>query len=161
MLIPITITSSSLSNPKLPSGLAKISHSEVVLVELQGSLEVECNQPSERDGKLVGKLKIDDLTGKPSLLIGHHLLEGTIASLPKPFAVILRTEGLGNEGLELEDDAMVLDSLTTTGPGPGGHPTTDIGDSTSSSWSVVGIVKKKIVFSKRPMPVMGKQSLVI
>ena len=62
MLIPITITSSSQSNPKLPSGLAKISHNEVVLVELQGSLEVECNQPSERDGKLVGKLKIDDLT---------------------------------------------------------------------------------------------------
>lgn len=61
MLIPITITSSP-SNPKLPSGLAKISHNEVVLVELQGSLEVECNQPSERDGKLVGKLKIDDLT---------------------------------------------------------------------------------------------------
>lgn len=64
MLIPITITSSP-SNPKLPSGLAKISHNEVVLVELQGSLEVECNQPSERDGKLVGKLKIDDLTVKP------------------------------------------------------------------------------------------------
>jgi chromosome transmission fidelity protein 8 len=62
MLIPITIISSSLSNPKLPPGLAKISNSEVVLVELQGSLEVECNQPSERDGKLVGKLKIDDLT---------------------------------------------------------------------------------------------------
>ena len=64
MLIPITITSSP-SNPKLPSGLAKISHNEVVLVELQGSLEVECNQPSERDGKLVGKLKIDDLTVNP------------------------------------------------------------------------------------------------
>jgi len=55
---------------------------------------------------------------------------------------------LGNEGPELEDDAMVLDAPTT------------IGDSSSSSWSVVGIVKKKIVFSKRPMPVMGKQSLV-
>ena len=97
--------------------------------------------------------------GKPSLLIGHHLLEGTIAPLPKPFAVILRTEGLENEGPELEDDAMIIDSLTST-TGPGGHPTTDVGDSTSPSWSVVGIVKKKIVFSKRPMPVMGKQSLV-
>ena len=95
--------------------------------------------------------------GKPSLLIGHHLLEGTIAPLPKPFAVILRTEGLGNAVPELEDDAMVLDSHTTDGPG--GHPS-NIGDSSSSSWSVVGIVKKKIVFSKRPMPVMGKQSLV-
>jgi len=139
MLIPITITSSSPSNPKLPSGLAKISHNEIVLVELQGSLEVECNQPSERDGKLVGQLKIDGSTGKPSLLIGHHLLEGTIASLPKPFAVIFRT-------IAGQNDAMALD-VPSTGP--------DL----SSSWSVVGIVKKKIVFSKRPMPVMGKQSL--
>ncbi|KAF8802496.1 hypothetical protein BYT27DRAFT_7146225, partial [Phlegmacium glaucopus] len=144
MLIPITITSSSLSNPKLPSGLAKISHDEVVLVELQGSLEVECNHPNERNGKLVGQLKIDDSTGRPSLLIGHHLLEGTIASLPKPFAVLLRS---GSSENELGNDAMVLDS-SSTGPGPEG-----LGDSISSSWSVVGIVKKKIVFSKRPMPV--------
>jgi len=144
MLIPITVTSesSSLSNPKLPSGLAKISHDEVVLVELQGSLEVECNNPSERNGRLVGKLKMDDSTGKPSLLIGHHLLEGTIAALPKPFAVILRT---GNPGPDLGNDAMVIGSPAD----PGDH-------SVSSKWSVVGIVKKKIVFSKRPMPVMGK-----
>jgi len=146
MLIPITITSSSPSNPKLPSGLAKISHNEVVLVELQGSLEVECDQPSERDGKLVGQLKMDDSTSKPSLLIGHHLLEGTIASLPKPLAVILRTGSLGNAGPELGNDAMALDVPST-------------GSGLSSSWSVVAVVKKKIVFSKRPMPVMGKQSL--
>jgi chromosome transmission fidelity protein 8 len=59
---------------------------------------------------------------------------------------------LGDAGPELGDDAMVLDSLTADS---GGHPTDN-----ASSWSVVGIVKKKIVFSKRPMPVMGKQSLV-
>ncbi|KAF5372758.1 hypothetical protein D9615_010102 [Tricholomella constricta] len=61
MIIPINIASSS-SNPKLPPGLAKISHDEVVLIELQGSLEVECNHISERDGKLVGKLKVDAFT---------------------------------------------------------------------------------------------------
>ena len=69
MLIPITITPSSFSNPKLPSGLAKISHDEVVLVELQGSLEVECNHLSERNGKLVGKLKIDDSTVSSDIYI--------------------------------------------------------------------------------------------
>jgi len=99
----------------------------------------------------VGTLRIDDSTGKPSLLIGHHLLEGTIAALPKPFALIFRTTGP-----ELGNDAMVQDSPNTA---TSGHPT-DIGDCISSSWSVVGIVKKKIVFSKRPMPIMGKQSLV-
>lgn len=107
------------------------------------------------DGRFNGELKYEnsynhgDLTlfpiffvfifvqGKPSLLIGHHLLEGTIATLPKPFAVILRT---GNPGPDLGDDAIVIGS-------PADH-------SVSSKWSVVGIVKKKIVFSKRPMPVM-------
>jgi hypothetical protein len=64
MLIPITLASSS-SNPKLPSGLIKISHDEIVLVELQGSLEVELTHPRERDGKFVGTLKIDDATVSP------------------------------------------------------------------------------------------------
>jgi hypothetical protein len=61
MIIPVTIIPST-TNPKLPPGLAKISHDEIVLVELQGSLEVECNNDSERDGKAVGKLTIDEAT---------------------------------------------------------------------------------------------------
>lgn len=64
MIIPLTIDSHS-PHPKLPPGLAKISHDEVVLIELQGSLEVECNHISERDGKFVGKLKIDDTKASP------------------------------------------------------------------------------------------------
>jgi chromosome transmission fidelity protein 8 len=64
MIIPINIASSS-SNNKLPPGLAKISHEEIVLIELQGSLEVEYTHISESDGKLVGKLKIDEATVSP------------------------------------------------------------------------------------------------
>ena len=74
--------------------------------------------------------------------------------------MIFRTTGEGAAGPELGNDAMVLDSPNAATSGPGGHHSADIGDSISSSWSVVGIVKKKIVFSKRPMPVMGKQSPV-
>ena len=33
-----------------------------MLIELQGSLEVELNHPSERNGRLVGTLKIDEAT---------------------------------------------------------------------------------------------------
>lgn len=68
MIIPINVASSSFSNPKLPPGLAKISHDELVLVELQGSLEVECNHISERNGKLVGSLKVDEITVSPTTL---------------------------------------------------------------------------------------------
>lgn len=61
MIIPINVVSSS-SNEKLPPGLANISHEEVVLIELQGSLEVECTNITESDGKLIGKLKIDEVS---------------------------------------------------------------------------------------------------
>lgn len=62
MIIPITFSpDSSTSNSKLPSTLAKISHDEIVLIELQGSLDAgEGAPPSERNGKFVGKLSIDD-----------------------------------------------------------------------------------------------------
>lgn len=63
MIIPITTTlSTASSKPQLPPQLAKISHDEYVLIELQGSLEVECNHDSERDGRLVGKLRVDEGT---------------------------------------------------------------------------------------------------
>ncbi|KAF8150713.1 Ctf8-domain-containing protein [Crassisporium funariophilum] len=156
MLIPITIASSSSSNPKLPPGLAKISHDEIVLIELQGSLEVECNDPSERNGRLVGKLKMDEATNKPTLLIGHHLLEGKIAPLPKPFAILLRSGAVRKPASpDIDEDDMVVDS---TGIDP--DVAVEDGEESSSSWTVVGVVKKKIVFSKRPMPVMGKQQLM-
>ncbi len=58
MLIPITFNASE-SLEKLPPSLAKISHDEVVLIELQGALEIDSSRPNERDGKLVGTLSID------------------------------------------------------------------------------------------------------
>jgi hypothetical protein len=57
MLIQITKTPSK-SSHKLPPQLAKLGNDEIVLIELQGSLEVEGVQ----DGQLVGTLKIDPKT---------------------------------------------------------------------------------------------------
>lgn len=169
MRIPITISPPSSSNLKLPPGLVKISHDEIVLVELQGSLEVELNHPSERNGRLVGTLKIDEATNKPSLLIGHHLLEGKIASLSKPYAVLLRTrstrgatdiprpgrdDDVHNNTEDLDEDAMIVDS---TGPDPVEADNSSLEAGSSAGWVIAGIVKKKIIFSKRPMPVIGKK----
>lgn len=60
MIISVNFPIPSTSTPKLPPALAKIAHDELVLVELQGELEVECTSDSERDGRLVGQLRIDD-----------------------------------------------------------------------------------------------------
>lgn len=58
MLIPITI--SPASTLPLPPQLAKLGNEEVVLIELQGSLGVECTDNSERDGQLVGKFQLEE-----------------------------------------------------------------------------------------------------
>ena len=60
MLITITLASPQTDRQKLPPPLAKISHDEYVLIELQGSLNVECADGADRNGQLVGDLMIDE-----------------------------------------------------------------------------------------------------
>lgn len=60
MIIPIEFDAPSASNPKLPASIARVSHDEVVLIELQGTLDVESTYEGEHDGKFVGKLTVDD-----------------------------------------------------------------------------------------------------
>jgi chromosome transmission fidelity protein 8 len=65
MLIPVNFSpSSSLTAgyPKLAPALAKVSHNEIILLEFQGEFEVETvtSDRTERNGKVVGTLSIDD-----------------------------------------------------------------------------------------------------
>ncbi|EMD33943.1 hypothetical protein CERSUDRAFT_107735 [Gelatoporia subvermispora B] len=83
---------------------------------------------------MVGTLSVDEATKKPTLLIGHHLLEGKLVNLPKPLAIMQRAPAASTDNLE--DD-------TREG-------------STNASWNIVAVVKRKMVFSKRPMPMVGK-----
>ncbi|KAK0205053.1 Ctf8-domain-containing protein [Desarmillaria ectypa] len=139
MLIPIDIPIPSASNRKLSPAFAKVSHDETVLIELQGTLDVESNHENELNGKLVGKLSIDEAMKKPTLRIGYHHLEGIIVNLPKAIAVIQKSSSIQN----IEDDVMVCDEDNNGG---------------TISWRAIAIVKRKIVFSKRPMPIVGRPS---
>ncbi|KAF8623610.1 hypothetical protein AX17_007313 [Amanita inopinata Kibby_2008] len=133
MIIPITLAPSSTANQKLPPALAKVSHDEVVLIELQGSLHVECGDASDRNGQLVGNLQLDEMGNNPTLTIGYHLLEGKIVSLTKPLAVLYCSE---------------------TSAGAPEHAQVRKGEGAASKkWCITAVVKRKIVFSKRPMPV--------
>ncbi|KZP31744.1 hypothetical protein FIBSPDRAFT_775782 [Athelia psychrophila] len=138
MLIPINISIGSPNSSGPPPQLAKLGNDEIVLIELQGSLEVECTDPSERDGQIVGKFQLDEGSNKPTLAIGHHLLEGKIVSLSKPLGVMQRSSGADRGSMQDEDEGMFEKGAS------------------SVQWDVVAIVKKKIVFSKRPMPIVGK-----
>ncbi|KZT39136.1 hypothetical protein SISSUDRAFT_968266, partial [Sistotremastrum suecicum HHB10207 ss-3] len=111
----------------LPPQLATLGTGEVVLIEMQGSLEVE----GDKSNGFIGVLNVDD--DKTTMRIGHHLLEGKIASLAKPIAVLRKTETKASNSAAHEAGLDV----------PVSEP----------SFDIVSIAKRKIVFSKRPVPI--------
>lgn len=58
MIIPVTLKPPSNESRKLPSQLADLGNGNVVLIELQGSLEVQ----GSTDSLIVGTLEIDPKT---------------------------------------------------------------------------------------------------
>jgi chromosome transmission fidelity protein 8 len=71
---------------------------------------------------------------KPTLMIGHHLLEGKYANLPKPLAVLKKVTSSAPDEEDAEDGPV---------------------KQKSPEWDMLAIVKRKIVFSKRPMPIVN------
>ncbi|KAG1738358.1 Ctf8-domain-containing protein [Suillus paluster] len=139
MPIDVSVSLSNAFNPKLPPCIAKLGHDELVLIELQGTLDIESSEDTTRDGQFVGKLNLKD-ANKPTLIIGHHLLEGKVVNLPKPLGVMHRKETSKRYGYPGNgDDSRTMKD--TSNPGV--------------SWGIVALVKKKIVFSKRPMPIVN------
>jgi chromosome transmission fidelity protein 8 len=86
--------------------------------------------------------------GKPTLRIGHHLLEGKIVSLPKPLAVLQRVcappPPLNSHDEDADADAQADDTQHGSN-----------GDTTTTSYAIRTLIRKKIVFSKRPTPIVG------
>ncbi|PSS34149.1 hypothetical protein PHLCEN_2v1817 [Hermanssonia centrifuga] len=136
MIIPINIAIPGPSSVRqLPPQFAQFGTGEVVLVELQGALEVD----GDLKDQVVGKLSVDIETKKPSLRIGHHLLEGKLVTLPKPLAVMHRAKVAVSttEGDAMDDSDQTLDS-------------------SPPQWDIIAVVKRKMVFAKRPMPMVGR-----
>ena len=74
-------------------------------------------------------------------MIGHHLLEGKLVNLNKPLAVLHRHDAQAEHEGRDEDVSMEVDE-------PGQKVE-------AKSWDMIAIVRRKMVFSKRPMPVVG------
>ncbi|KAH9949995.1 Ctf8-domain-containing protein [Amylocystis lapponica] len=129
--INIPILDPSSSRPTLPPQLIPFGSDEVVLIELQGTLEVE----GVKEGQTVGKLSVDTATKKSTLFIGHHLLEGKLVKLPKPLAVLHRPTQDSTDQMDLSTSQRTESQV---------------------EWDVVTVVRHKIVFSKRPMPMVNK-----
>ncbi|KAF9514594.1 hypothetical protein BS47DRAFT_1294919 [Hydnum rufescens UP504] len=137
MIIPLDITQSARDYPPLPPHLISLGSDEVLIVELQGSLTTQ----GDTSGQPVGTLVIDSQTNKPTLKIGHHLLEGTIQNLPKPYAVLARSS---HPSIQVADDPDLV-----VVPAPLAQHRKN-----NASYNVITIVKKKIVFANRPVPIV-------
>ncbi|KAH7097375.1 Ctf8-domain-containing protein [Auriculariales sp. MPI-PUGE-AT-0066] len=134
MRIPVNLTlptSSADSGQPLPPQLVKLGSGEVAIIELQGSLQLGADVPAQ--GEFVGTLSFD-ANDKPMLSIGAHALEGKVVSIPKPLALLKRTRLVDPEDISA-------------------NPRTD------THYDTVAIVRKKLVFSKRPMPIPTTLSL--
>lgn len=133
MIIPITISRPGQFSAKLPPPLVTLGHDELFLIELQGTLDVEGTEVADKDGQLIGTLNTTDMN-KPTLTIGYHLLEGKVVNLTKPLGVLHKQVCTPVEGVSTSS---------------GGQEAVGTG----TKWDVIAVVKKKLVFSKRPMPV--------
>eukprot|EP01095_Lingulamoeba_sp_RSL-Kostka_P002165 TRINITY_DN13055_c0_g1_i1.p1 TRINITY_DN13055_c0_g1~~TRINITY_DN13055_c0_g1_i1.p1 ORF type:complete len:122 (+),score=30.05 TRINITY_DN13055_c0_g1_i1:53-418(+) len=100
---------------------------EWVLLELQGILESN-NNDEYLDKHMLGDFSINN-KGDPTLTIGNHLLTGKIIQLEKPFALLEKTK----ESLDDKEDDVTK---------------------VKTSYEVVTIIYKKILFKDRPKPII-------
>ncbi|KAL7749867.1 hypothetical protein RI367_004743 [Sorochytrium milnesiophthora] len=143
------------------------SSSDLVLIELQGSLAaVEEHGSGGSGGDSIADLRslpIGNLTlsttGKPQLMIGSHRLEGQVASLPKPYAV-LRKRRLEHKDQQERPSSLMPTTTTTTAR----LADSDFHDSSTEldrlhrhmaaaptvEYEVLGVVRERYLFKTRP-----------
>ena len=61
MIIPITIPRPNQYSAKLPPQLAQLGNDEIFLIELQGTLDVEGTEATQKDGQLIGNLNTTNM----------------------------------------------------------------------------------------------------
>lgn len=80
------------------------------------------------------------------MTIGHHLLEGKIVNLSKPLAVLEKKVVESHHNQMLGDEDMDMDNQKPSD------------ESRACEYDIVAVVKRKVLFSKRPMPVIDMAS---
>ncbi|GAA6036429.1 hypothetical protein JCM8097_003500 [Rhodosporidiobolus ruineniae] len=172
-------SSSSTSDPPL-----LFIDKEPFLVEMQGQLELppgeqeeaakENEGRSEMEGVRVGKVDLSD-PKKPVLRIAHHRLEGKLETLLTPYALLrtIRNTSSSSSSTNPSSDHPsaassaskrsapdTADDPAPKRPRPDSSSASSSSDSPSSSTqiSIAAIIRRKIVFSRRPEPLIEVSS---
>ncbi|ORY77639.1 hypothetical protein BCR35DRAFT_305411 [Leucosporidium creatinivorum] len=156
-LLQTQLTTSTATGNQLP---LLWLNSEPFLIELQGSLElpgragVELKE-GEREGMMVGWVDLEKT--KPLLHIAHHRLEGSIVALPTPYAILRTTPAPvlpPSKRARLSSPSHAAATSSPVKP----PPTTqeeeklreELDEESKPRIEIVGLVRRKVVFSKRP-----------
>ncbi|SNX83765.1 uncharacterized protein MEPE_02473 [Melanopsichium pennsylvanicum] len=103
----IASTSSTTLSSTAPTPLTALTpNGELILIELQGSLEIENQSPS--GGQVLGTITFDPTRpDRPVLMISHHRLEGKFVNLVRPLAVLEKK--VRSDADKLTEKAILLD----------------------------------------------------
>ncbi|KAI5477620.1 hypothetical protein MNV49_006107 [Pseudohyphozyma bogoriensis] len=153
-LVPVSNLNTTGSSSSPP--LAFIDE-EPFIVELQGSLELHGAAPDESQDMsdvVVGKIDLSEPT-KPILQIAHHRLEGKLVSLSEPYALLRTTPAPTAPTVPA---APVATQDITSSPLKERGKDKDDEEVTPPKIEIVSLVRRKIVFSKRPEPLVTLSS---
>ncbi|XP_039249640.2 chromosome transmission fidelity protein 8 homolog [Styela clava] len=101
---------------------------EWFMIELQG--ELVSRYDNGLSGNVLGDLHFSK-TGEPVMIIGHHMLQGKVTDLDKPFGVMFESK---QNNCEIDEDEIEA----------------------SKSYEIKAIIKRKIIFKNRPKPIITR-----
>ncbi|SDA02929.1 BZ3500_MvSof-1268-A1-R1_Chr11-1g03222 [Microbotryum saponariae] len=144
---------------------------EPFLIELQGALELphtgQEGTMEQLAGAHVGKIDIDE-PHKPILRISHHRLEGKLVTLTEPYAILRSTASSSHDSDNRPKKRSRISSTIPSSPPPppSSSPIKPLPSNTDGldeeaeppRIEIVGLIRKKIVFSKRPEPMIQAAS---
>ena len=107
-----------------------LDNKEVIMVEIQGTVEYRGGEGEEGGMGKLGDLEWDEGRARAVLRVGHHRLIGQLQTLTQPFVVLCPSEKA--------NDADDMPALYEAG---------------DAVWDIATVIKKKLVFNTRPEPI--------